>query len=80
MNIEVLLFANLEDINAESVSNFEVNKNLFEVNKFEAKKGQMFFLADLDNNDWSTLIVGTGGCRSEYDFVNLGAKIGKKNW
>ena len=36
MNIEVLLFANLEDINAESVNNYEVNKNLFEVNKFEA--------------------------------------------
>ena len=40
----------------------------------------MFFLADSDNTDWSTLIVGTGGCKSEYDFVNLGAKIGKKNW
>ena len=78
MNIEVLLFENLEDINSESINNYEVNKNLLEVNKFEAKKGQMFFLADSDNTEWSTLIVGTGGCKSEYDFVNLGAKIGKK--
>jgi leucyl aminopeptidase len=38
----------------------------------------MFFLADSENTDWSTLIVGTGGCESEYDYVNLGAKIGKK--
>ena len=38
----------------------------------------MFFLADSDNTDWSILIVGTGGWESEYDFVNLGAKIGKK--
>ena len=38
----------------------------------------MFFLADSDDADWSTLIVGTDGCDSEYDFVNLGAKIGKK--
>ena len=78
MNIEVLLFANLKDVNDESVNNYEVNKNLFEVNNFEAKKGQMFFLADSENTDWSTLIVGTSGCESEYDFVNLGAKIGKK--
>jgi len=78
MNIEVLLIGNLNDINSESVNNYEVNKNLFEVEKFEAKKGQMFFLADTDNSEWSTLIVGTGGCVSEYDFVNLGAKIGKK--
>ena len=78
MNIEVLLFANLKDVNDDSVNNYEVNKNLFEVNNFEAKKGQMFFLADSENTDWSTLIVGTGGCESEYDYVNLGAKIGKK--
>ena len=78
MKIKVLLFTNLEDINAESVDNYEINKKLFEVNKFEAKKGQMFFLADSDDTDWSTLIVGTDGCDSEYDFVNLGAKIGKK--
>ena len=38
----------------------------------------MFFLADSDNSEWSTLIVGAKGCDSEYDFVNLGAKIGKK--
>ncbi len=78
MNIEVLLIENLEDVNAESINNYEVNKNLFEAEKFEAKTGQMFFLADSDNSDWSTLIVGTSGCKSEYDFVNLGAKIGKK--
>ena len=78
MKIKVLLITNLEDINAESVDNYEINKKLFEVNKFEAKKGQMFFLADSDDTDWSTLIVGTDGCDSEYDFVNLGAKIGKK--
>ena len=78
MKINVLLITNLEDINAESVNDYEINKKLFEVNKFEAKKGQMFFLADSDDADWSTLIVGTDGCDSEYDFVNLGAKIGKK--
>ena len=78
MKIKVLLITNLEDINAESVNDYEINKKLFEVNKFEAKKGQMFFLADSNDADWSTLIVGTDGCDSEYDFVNLGAKIGKK--
>ena len=78
MKIKVLLITNLEDINAESVNDYEINKKLFEVNNFEAKKGQMFFLADSDDADWSTLIVGTDGCDSEYDFVNLGAKIGKK--
>ncbi len=78
MNIEVLLIENLEDVNSKSINNYEVNKNLFELNKFEAKSGQMFFLPDSGNTDWPTLIVGTGGCESEYDFVNLGAKIGKK--
>lgn len=78
MNIEVLLIENMDNVNAELINNYEVNKNLFQVNKFEAKKGQMFFLADSDNSEWSTLIVGAKGCDSEYDFVNLGAKIGKK--
>ena len=78
MNIEVLIIENMDDVNAELINNYEVNKNLFQVNKFEAKKGQMFFLADSDNSEWSTLIVGAKGCDSEYDFVNLGAKIGKK--
>ena len=78
MNIEVLLIENMDDVNAELINNYEVNKNLFQVNKFKAKKGQMFFLADSDNSEWSTLIVGASGCDSEYDFVNLGAKIGKK--
>ena len=78
MNIEVLLIENIDDVNAELINNYEVNKNLFQVNKFKAKKGQMFFLADSDNSEWSRLIVGAKGCDSEYDFVNLGAKIGKK--
>ena len=78
MNIEVLLIESMDDVNAELINNYEVNKNLFQVNKFKAKKGQMFFLADSDNSEWSTLIVGVNGCDSEYDFVNLGAKIGKK--
>ena len=78
MNIEVLIIENMGDVNAELINNYEVNKNLFQVNKFEAKKGQMFFLADSDNSEWSRLIVGAKGCDSEYDFVNLGAKIGKK--
>ena len=78
MNIEVLLIDNLEEINNESIKNYEVNKNLFEINKFEAKKGQMFFLADSDKNEWSTLIVGVNGCKSEYDFVKTGSMIGKK--
>ena len=43
MNIEVLLIGNIDDVNTETVNNYEVNKNLFEVEKFEAKKGQMFF-------------------------------------
>ena len=78
MNIEVLLIDNHEEINNELINSYEVNKNLFEINKFEAKKGQMFFLADSDNNEWSTLIVGVNDCKSEYDFVKLGSMIGKK--
>ena len=58
MNIEVLLIENMDDVNAELINNYEVNKNLFQVNKFKAKKGQMFFLADSDNSEWSRLIVG----------------------
>ena len=78
MNIEVLLIDNHEEINNELINSYEVNKNLIEINKFEAKKGQMFFLADSDNNEWSTLIVGVNDCKSEYDFVKLGSMIGKK--
>ena len=78
MNIEVLLIDNHEEINNELINSYEVNKNLFEINKFEAKKGQMFFLANSDNNEWSTLIVGVNDCKSEYDFVKLGSMIGKK--
>ncbi len=78
MNIEVVLIKSLDDLNAGLINSYEVNKTLFHINKFEAKKGQMFFLTDSDNSEWSTLMVGTDGCKSEYDFVNLGAKIGKK--
>ena len=45
MNIEVLLFENLEDINSESINNYEVNKHLFEVNNFEAKKRTNVFFS-----------------------------------
>ena len=38
MNIEVLLIENMDDVNAELINNYEVNKNLFQVNKFKAKK------------------------------------------
>jgi len=39
----------------------------------------MLFLANLDNSDEvSTLVVGTNGCNTAYDFVNLGSLIGEK--
>ena len=34
MNIEVLIIENMDDVNAELINNYEVNKNLFQVNKF----------------------------------------------
>ena len=39
----------------------------------------MFFLASVDSSDdVSTLVVGTKGCETAYDYVNLGSLIGKK--
>ena len=74
MKIEVLLTDKVEKID-----NFENNRKLFEANKFEAKKNQMFYMSSNNTTEeTTTLIVGTDGCKSEYDFVNLGASIGKK--
>ena len=79
MKVEVILIDNIDGDNLTSLKNYEENKNLFEINKFEAKKNQMLFLANLDgSNDVSTLVVGTKGCDTEYEFVNLGSLIGKK--
>ena len=74
MKIEVLLTDKVEKID-----NYENNLKLFEANKFEAKKNQMFYMSSNNTNEEATtLIVGTDGCKSEYDFVDLGASIGKK--
>ena len=74
MKIEVLLTDKVEKID-----NFENNRKLFEANKFEAKKNQMFYMSSNNTTEeTTTLIVGTDGCKSEYDFVDLGASIGKK--
>ncbi len=74
MKIEVLLTDKVEKID-----NFKNNRKLFEANKFEAKKNQMFYMSSNNTTEeTTTLIVGTDGCKSEYDFVNLGASIGKK--
>ncbi len=74
MKIEVLLTDKVEKID-----NSENNRKLFEANKFEAKKNQMFYMSSNNNTEEiTTLIVGTDGCKSEYDFVDLGASIGKK--
>ena len=74
MKIEVLLTDKVENID-----NFENNRKLFEANKFEAKKNQMFYMSSNNNTEeTTTLIVGTDGCKFEYDFVDLGASIGKK--
>ena len=75
MNIEVLL---TDQVN-ESIDSYDENRILFEANKFEAKKNQMFYTANYNStDDKAFLIVGTDGCVSEYDFVDLGASIGKK--
>ena len=75
MKIEVLL----TDKIIGNIDNYDENRNLFEVNQFEAKKNQMFYISNLNSTeDTVTLIVGTEGCKSEYDFVDLGASIGKK--
>ena len=74
MKIEVLLTDKVEKID-----NSENNRKLFEANKFEAKKNQMFYMSSNNTNEEATtLVVGTDGCKSEYDFVDLGASIGKK--
>jgi len=79
MKIEVVLIDSIDKDNLTSIKNYDANKNLFEINKFEAEKNQMFFLANLDSSDEvSTLVVGTKGCETEYEFVNLGSLIGKK--
>jgi len=79
MKVEVVLIDSIEGDNLTSLKNYEENKNLFEINKFEANKNQMLFLANLDNLDEvSTLVVGTNGCNTAYDFVNLGSLIGEK--
>ena len=75
MKIEVLL---TDQVN-ESIDNYDENRILFEANKFEAKKNQMFYMSSHNStDDTAFLIVGTDGCKSEYDFVDLGASIGKK--
>ena len=39
----------------------------------------MFYMSNLNSTgEATTLIVGTDGCESDYDFVDLGATIGKK--
>ena len=75
MKIEVVL---TDQVN-ENIDNYDENRNLFEANQFEAKKNQMFFTSNLNSTgEKTTLIVGTNGCESDYDFVDLGASIGKK--
>ena len=75
MKIEVVL---TDQVN-ENIANYDENRNLFEANQFEAKKNQMFYMSNLNSTgEATTLIVGTDGCESDYDFVDLGATIGKK--
>ena len=74
MKVQVLL---TDQVN-ENIDNYDENRNLFEANQFEAKKNQMFYMSNLNSAEETTLIVGTNGCESDYDFVDLGASIGKK--
>ena len=75
MKVQVLL---TDQVN-ENIDNYDENRNLFEANQFEAKKNQMFYMSNLNSTgETTTLIVGTDGCESDYDFVYLGASIGKK--
>ena len=74
MKVQVLL---TDQVN-ENIDNYDENRNLFEANQFEAKKNQMFYMSNLNSTEETTLIVGTNGCESDYDFVDLGASIGKK--
>ena len=79
MKVEVILIDAIDEESLTSIKNYEENKNLFEINQFEAKKNQMFFLANVDSSEnISTLLVGTKGCDTAHEFVNLGALIGKK--
>ena len=79
MKIEVVLIDSIDGDNLTSLKNYDENKNLFEINKFEAEKNQMVFLANLDSSDEvSTLVVGTKGCETAYEFVNLGSLMGKQ--
>ena len=43
MKIEVVL---TDQVN-ENIDNYDENRNLFEANKFEAKKNQMFYMSNL---------------------------------
>ena len=75
MRIEVLLVDQIND----KINNYDENLNLFEANKFEAKQNEMFFMSNYNSSDeTTTLIVGTNGCETEYDFVKLGSLIGQK--
>ena len=42
MKIEVLLVDQIND----KINNYDENLNLFEANKFEAKKNEMFFMSN----------------------------------
>ena len=48
MKIEVVLIDSIDGDSLTSLKNYDENKNLFEINKFEAEKNQMVFLANLD--------------------------------
>ena len=75
MRIEVLLVDQIND----KINNYDENLNLFEANKFEAKQNEMFFMSNHNSSEeTTTLIVGTNGCETEYDFVKLGSLIGQK--
>ena len=45
MKIEVVLIDSINGDNLTSLKNYDENKNLFEINKFEAKKNIRFFSA-----------------------------------
>ena len=55
MKIEVLL---TDQVN-ESINDYDKNRILFEANKFEAKKNQMFYMSSHNStDDTAFLIVG----------------------
>ena len=52
---------------------------IFAIGKEIKLENQMFYMSNYNSTDETALlIVGTDGCKSEYDFVDLGASIGKK--